>query len=48
MEHYKISKLLNDLSVSKFKTKKWIKLNELTGGLCSVFKSIMFKTSMIR
>ena len=32
MEHYKISKLLNDSSVSKFVTKKWIKLNDLSCG----------------
>ena len=30
MEHYKISKLLNDSTVSKFMTKKWIEVNNLT------------------
>ena len=29
MEHYKIFKLLNDSTVSKFGTKKWIKINDL-------------------
>ena len=28
MEHYKISKLLNDSTVSKFASKKWIKIND--------------------
>ena len=32
MEHSKISKLLNDSSVSKFVTKKWIKENDLSSG----------------
>ena len=32
MEHYKISKLLNDSTVSKFVIKKWIKLNDLSCG----------------
>ena len=30
MEHCKISKLLNDSIVSKFITKKWIKVNDLS------------------
>ena len=29
MKHYKISKLLNDSTVSKFVTKKWTKVNEI-------------------
>ena len=48
MEHYKISKLLKDLSASKFVTKKWIKVNDLSSGQCSVSKNIRFKTSMLR
>ena len=53
MEHYKISKLLNDLTVSKFVTKKWIEVNELSSGQYSVNKllqnfNILFKTSMLR
>ena len=31
MEHHKISKLLNDSTVLKFVTKKWIKVNDLAG-----------------
>ena len=30
MEHYKISKLLNDSIVSKFTTKKWTEVNDLS------------------
>ena len=29
LEHYKISKLLKDSSVSKFVTKRWIEVNDL-------------------
>ena len=29
MEHYKIYDLLNDSTVSKFVTKKWIEVNDL-------------------
>ena len=29
MEHYKIYKLLNDSTVSKFVAKKWLKVNDL-------------------
>ena len=32
MEHYKISKLLNDSIASKFVTKKWIEVNDLSSG----------------
>ena len=32
MEHYKISNLLNNSTVSKFMTKKWIKVNDLSSG----------------
>ena len=48
MEHYKIYKLLNDSSVSKFETKKWIKVDDLSRGQYSVNKSIRFKTSMLK
>ena len=44
MEHYKISKLLNDSTVSKFVTKKWIEVNDLSRGQ----DIISFKTSMLR
>ena len=51
MEHYKKSKLLNDSTVSKFVTKKWIKLNDFSSNLndlYSVNKNIRFKTSILR
>ena len=46
MEHYKISKLLNDSTVLKFMTKKWVE--DLSSGQYSVNKSIMFKTSTLK
>ena len=48
MEHYKISKLLNDSTISKFVTKKWVEVNDLSGGQYSDNKNIKFKTSMLR
>ena len=48
MEHYKISKLLNNSAVSRFVTKKWVKVNELSIGEYSINKNIRFKTSMSR
>ena len=40
MEHHKISKLLNDSTVSK--------VNDLSSGQYSTSKNIRFKTSMLR
>ena len=48
MEHYKISKLLNDLIVSKFVTKKWIEVNDLSSSQYFVIKTIRCKASMLR
>ena len=48
MKHYTISKLSNDSTVSKFVTKKWVKVNDLSSGQYSVNKNIRFKTSMLR
>ena len=48
MEHYKITKLLNNSSVSKFVTKNWIEVNYLSGSQYSVNKNIRFKTSILR
>ena len=48
MEPCKICKLLNDSTVSKFVTKKWVKLNDLSSGQYLVNKNIRFKTSMLR
>ena len=43
MEHYEISKLLNDSTVSKFVTKKWIEVNDSSSDQYSVNKNIRFK-----
>ena len=48
MEHYKIYTLLNDSSVSKFVTKKWVEVNDLSSSEYSINKNIRFKTSMLR
>ena len=48
MEHCKISKLLTDSAVSKFVTKKWLEVKDLSGGQYTVNKNIRFKTSMLR
>ena len=44
MEHYKMSKLLNDSSLSKLATKNTIKGNDLSSGQYSDNKNIRFKT----
>ena len=41
MEPYKVSKLLNDSTVSKFSTKKWIEVNDFSIGQYSVKKNII-------
>ena len=48
MEHYKISKLLNDSIIPKFMTKKWIEINDLSSGQYSDNKNVRFKASMLR
>ena len=48
MRHYKISKLLNGSTVSKFVTKLWIELNVLSSGQYFPNKNIRFKTPMLR
>ena len=48
MEQHKISKFLNDSTVSKFVTKEWIEVNDLSSDQYSVNKKIRFKTSMLR
>ena len=47
MEHYKISKLLNDSTVSKFVTRKWVEVNDSSSGQYSVNKNIRFETSIL-
>ena len=48
MEQYAIFKLLSDTTVSKFVTRKWIKVNYLFGSQYFVDKNISFKTPMLR
>ena len=48
MEHYKISKVLKDLSVSKFVAKQWIEVNDLSSSQHSDNKNMQFKISMLR
>ena len=48
MVHYKISKLLNISTLSKFVTRKWIELNDLSNGQYSTRNNIRFKTFMLR
>ena len=40
MEHHKISNLLNDSTVLKFVTRKWIRLSDLSNGQYSVNKNV--------
>ena len=47
MEHYKISKRLNDSSVSNFVTKKLVGVNDLSSGQYTVNKNKRFKISML-
>ena len=48
MGHYKISKVLNDSSVSKYLAKQWIKVNDLSSIQHSDNKNIQVKTSVLR
>ena len=48
MEHDKISKWLNDFNCFEVCGKKWIEVNDLSGGQYFVNKNIRFKTSMLR
>ena len=48
MEQNKISKLLSNLTVSNFVSRKWIEVNDLTGLQYPVNKNIRFKTPMLR
>ena len=47
MEHRKIPKLLIDLTVTKFVTKKWIKENDLSNRQYSVNKNIRSAAPML-
>ena len=45
---YQNIKLINDLAVSKFVTRKSSKVSDLSGGQYSAIKKLRFKTSMLR
>ena len=47
-KHYKITKLLNDSTVSKFVTTRWIKGNYLLSSQYSVNKNVRFKIPVLR
>ena len=44
MEHHKKSKLSNGSTASKFVTRKWIGVNDLSCKKCHVNKNIRFKS----
>ena len=50
MEYQKIANQLDDASVqpSKFKTKKWVEINDESGGTYNVYSQIKFKTTMLK
>ena len=48
MEHHEISRLLNDSTVAKSVSRKWIEVNDLSDGQYYVGKSIRFKTPLLR
>ena len=48
IKQIKTSIIINDSTVSKFVTKKWVEVNDLSSGQYSVNKNIKFKTSMLR
>ena len=47
MERYKISRLLNDSTVSKFMTRKWVEVNDLRNDQYSINKNIRLKTPIL-
>ena len=48
MEHYNISKLLNDSTVTNLLQNKWVEVNNLSIAQRSVNKNIRFKISVLR
>ena len=48
MEHYKVSKFLNDSTLFKFITYKRVEVNDLSSIQYCINKMIRFKTSMLR
>ena len=48
MEHYNISKLLNDSTVKNLLQNKWVEVNDLSSAQRSVHKNIRFKILVLR
>ena len=50
MEYQKIANLIDDASnqLSKFKTKKWVEINDESRGTYNVNNQIKFKTTMLK
>ena len=48
MEHYNISKLLNDSTVTNLLQNKWVEVNNLSIAQRSVNKNIRFRASVLR
>ena len=48
MKHHEISKKLSDSSLSKFVTKKWTEVVDLSSGQYFVNKNIRLKNPMLR
>ena len=48
MEHYKISKLLDNSTLPNFVTRIWIEVNDLSRAQYFVNKNVRFKSPMIR
>ena len=48
MKYYEIPKLLNNSTISKFATKKYVQVNDLSSFHSSLNKNIKLKTSMLR
>ena len=49
MEYHKIANLLDDANLhSKFKTKKWVEINDESRGTYNVNSQIKFKTKMVK
>ena len=48
MEHQQISRLSNDSTITKFVTRKWIEVNDLSGVQYSANKNRSLKTPVLR
>ena len=48
MEHFKISKLLDNSTLPNFVTRIWIEVNDLSRAQYFVNKNVRFKSPMIR